>query len=81
VGSIEVRTVHPPACRSRGRRSNPPLARQEARESVARYATWPIVQIDPAMILLASRLEEQQQLSSWDVLSLEAAVRAGRPAS
>jgi len=33
------------------------------------------------MILLASRLEEQQQLSSWDVLSLEAAVRAGRPAS
>jgi predicted nucleic acid-binding protein len=53
------------------------MGRQEAREIVALSATSPIVQIDPAMIQLASHLEEQQQLSSRDALSLEAAVRAG----
>ena len=53
------------------------MARQEAREIVALYATWPIVQIDPAMIQLASHLEEQEQLSFRDALILEAAIRAG----
>jgi predicted nucleic acid-binding protein len=58
------------------RKFNPPMARQEAREIVALYATWPIVQIDPAMIQLASHLEEQERLSFWDALILEAAIRA-----
>ena len=53
------------------------MARQEAREIVALYATWPIVQINPAMIQLASHLEEQQELSSRDALILEMAIRAG----
>ena len=45
--------------------------------SKALYATWLVVQIDPALILDAAALEERAQLSFWDALIVEAARRAG----
>ena len=53
------------------------MPRSEARELVALYATWSVVQIDPALILDAADLEVRAQLSFWDALVVEAAVRAG----
>ena len=50
-----------------------PLGRAEAREIVDLYRMWPVVLIEPALILNASRLEEDHQLSFWDALILEAA--------
>ncbi len=54
-----------------------PLTRREAREIVALYSTWPVVVIDPSLILAATRIEEEHQLSFWDSLILEAARVAG----
>ena len=54
-----------------------PLTRREAREIVALYSTWPVVVIDPTLILAATRIEEEHQLSFWDSLILEAARVAG----
>lgn len=54
-----------------------PLTRDEAREIVDLYSAWPVVLIDPTLILGASRVEEEHQLSFWDALILEAARVAG----
>ena len=59
------------------RKFDPPMSRREARELVALYASWPLVQVDLALILLASELEEQHRLSFWEALIVEAASRAG----
>lgn len=59
------------------RKFDPPLSRRAAREIVALYGTWPLVQVDPALILTASQLEERHRLSFWDALVVEAARRAG----
>jgi predicted nucleic acid-binding protein len=59
------------------RKFAPPLSRREAREIVALYGTWPLVQIDLPLILAASETEERQKLSWWDALVIEAARRAG----
>jgi predicted nucleic acid-binding protein len=59
------------------RKLDPPLARQDAREVVAAYAAWPVVQVDPPLIVAASALEEQHSLSFWDAMIVEAARRAG----
>jgi predicted nucleic acid-binding protein len=59
------------------RKFEPPMRRSEAREIVALYATWPVVQIDVGLILDAAALEERFQLSFWDALIIEAARRAG----
>jgi predicted nucleic acid-binding protein len=59
------------------RKFDPPLARRHAREVVAAYSAWPVVEVDPALILAASTLEERHRLSFWDALVVEAAVRAG----
>jgi predicted nucleic acid-binding protein len=50
------------------RKLAPPMTRAEARE---------IVELDPALILSASRIEEEHQLSFWDALVVEAARVAG----
>lgn len=50
-----------------------PLGRGEAREIVDLYRLWPVVVIEPALILSASALEDEHQLSFWDALILEAA--------
>jgi predicted nucleic acid-binding protein len=53
------------------------LSPAEARDIVALYGTWPVVVIRPPLILSASRLQEQHQVSFWDALILEAARVAG----
>lgn len=59
------------------RKFDPPLPRREAREVVDAYATWPVVQVDAALIMAASALEEGHQLSFWDAMIIEAARRGG----
>jgi len=59
------------------RRFDPPLSRREARALVDAYAAWPVVQVDPPLIVAASALEEQHSFSFWDALIIEAARRAG----
>jgi predicted nucleic acid-binding protein len=59
------------------RKFDPPMSRRAAREVVALYGMWPLVQVDLPLILTASRLEERHKLSFWDALVVEAARRAG----
>ena len=55
------------------RKLTPPMSRSDAREIIGLYAAWPVVVLDPTLVLAASRLEETHQLSFWDALVLEAA--------
>ena len=50
----------------------------EAREIVDLYSAWPVVVVEPTLILTASRLHERRSISFWDALIVEAA-RVGRP--
>jgi len=59
------------------RKLRQPLSRDEAREIVELYATWPVITIDPPVILAATRVEEDAQVSSWDALILTAARLSG----
>ncbi len=59
------------------RKFNPPMSRSTARDVVAAYGTWPVVEVDVALIVAASDLEQRHRLSFWDALIIEAAVRAG----
>jgi predicted nucleic acid-binding protein len=54
-----------------------PISRPEAREIIGAYSAWSVVAIDAPLILNASQLEEEHQLSFWDALVLEAARVAG----
>ncbi len=58
------------------RKFDPPMPRREARDLVDAYSHWRLVQIDVALILAASSLEERHTLSFWDALIVEAARRA-----
>jgi predicted nucleic acid-binding protein len=49
----------------------------EAREIVDLYSAWPVVVLDPILILAASRLHETAGVSFWDALIVEAARVAG----
>jgi predicted nucleic acid-binding protein len=59
------------------RKFDPPMRRGAAREIVALYGQWPIVQVDVALVLAASKLEERHGFSFWDALVVEAARRCG----
>ncbi|MFA5786470.1 MAG: PIN domain-containing protein [Actinomycetota bacterium] len=59
------------------RKFDPPLSRREARELVAAYGQWRLVQVDVPLILAASDLEDRHRLSFWDALIVAAAERAG----
>jgi predicted nucleic acid-binding protein len=59
------------------RKLDPPMRRAAAREIVAVYGEWPTVQVDVALALAASKLEERHGFSFWDALVVEAARRAG----
>jgi predicted nucleic acid-binding protein len=59
------------------RKFDPPMPRRMAREVVALYAAWPVVEVDVPMILAAAELEERHTLSFWDALIVEAAARSG----
>jgi predicted nucleic acid-binding protein len=48
-----------------------------AREVVALYGTWPTVQVDVALIVSASELQERHSFSFRDALVVEAARRCG----
>ena len=43
------------------------------RSRLVAFSLWPVMLVEPTMILNASRLEEEQQLSFWDALIIEAA--------
>ncbi|SDW78311.1 Predicted nucleic acid-binding protein, contains PIN domain [Saccharopolyspora shandongensis] len=53
------------------------LPRGTARQVVAKYAEWDPVRIDPLLIVLASKLEEDHTVAFHDALIVEAALRAG----
>ena len=53
------------------------MGRATARKIVARYAEWPVVQVDVPLILAASELQERHTLSFWDARIVEAARRSG----
>lgn len=59
------------------RKFDPPMRAAAAREVVAVYAAWPVVQVDVPLILGASALAERDAVSFWDALIVEAARRAG----
>ncbi len=59
------------------RKFSPSMARGAARSIVDAYAAWPVVHVDPTLIVAASALEERHQLSFWDALIIEAAHRGG----
>jgi predicted nucleic acid-binding protein len=59
------------------RKFDPPMSRRAARDVIGAYSAWPVVQVDAALILAASTLEERHTLSFWDALIIEAAVRGG----
>lgn len=59
------------------RKLKPPMTRREARSIVDAYTVWPVVQVDPTLIVAASALEERHQFSFWDALIIEAARRGG----
>jgi predicted nucleic acid-binding protein len=59
------------------RKYDPPMSRRETRQLVDAYSHWQLIQVDVALILAASQLEECHTLSFWDALIVEAARRAG----
>ena len=59
------------------RRQKLAMAPAEAREIVELYSTWPVVVLEPTLIINASRIHEQQSVSFWDALIVEAARVAG----
>src|SRR5438132_5539406 len=48
---------------------DPPLLRGGAGDIVVAYSDWPVEQVDTALILAASTLEERPVLSFWDASS------------
>ena len=55
----------------------PSMSPAEARQVVADYAEWAVVETTPQLILSASFLHERDQVSFWDALIVEAALLAG----
>ena len=53
------------------------MSHEEARELIEAYSAWPIIVVEPTLILTASRLAEEHRLSFWDALVVEAARVAG----
>jgi predicted nucleic acid-binding protein len=58
-------------------RLHPPMTPAAARAVVTAYSAWPVVLIEPVLIVTASRLAEVRQLSFWDALIVEAARAIG----
>jgi predicted nucleic acid-binding protein len=54
-----------------------PLTSGSARELLALYAQWHVVEVDVALVLAAAHSEARHRLSFWDALIVEAASRAG----
>ena len=58
-------------------RLKPPMTPAEARTVVADYAEWSVVETTPQLIVSASVLREQHDVSFWDAMIVEAALLAG----
>jgi predicted nucleic acid-binding protein len=54
-----------------------PLDPEEATQTVRDLAAWPVVQIDPPLILSSIARSRTEQLSFWDALIVEAALAGG----
>ncbi|MGH8513512.1 MAG: PIN domain-containing protein [Gammaproteobacteria bacterium] len=54
-----------------------PLAPEVAEQAVRDFATWPVRQVTPALILSAIRRSIASRLSFWDALIVETAIDAG----
>lgn len=59
------------------RKLDPAVPWAQARRLVADYGEWCTLPSDPQLIVSASMLEETHQLSWWDALIVEAAMRSG----
>jgi len=59
------------------RKFDPPMSARDARQIVAVYASWPVMQVDVPLILGASEMAERGTVSFWDALVVVAARRAG----
>jgi predicted nucleic acid-binding protein len=59
------------------RKFGPPMRHATARELVAVYGEWRVVQVDAPLILAASQLQERHGFSFWDALIVESATRSG----
>ncbi len=59
------------------RRLRPPVTRSVAREVIEQYRAWPVVVIEPSLIIAASLVQERHQLAFWDALIVQAAVVSG----
>jgi predicted nucleic acid-binding protein len=57
-----------------------PLAPEVAEQAVRDFATWPVRQVTPALILSAIRRSIASRLSFWDALIVETAIDAGATA-
>ena len=55
----------------------PPMSAVEARQVVADYAEWTVVETSPQLILSATFLHERDQVSFRNALIVEAALLAG----
>jgi len=55
----------------------PPMSPAEARQVVADYAEWAVVETTAQLILSATVLHERHEVSFWDALIVEAALLAG----
>lgn len=58
-------------------KGSPAMRPADAREIVRLYSAWPVVTVDPVLILTASELHERRSMSFWDALIVAAAQRAG----
>ncbi len=56
---------------------HPPMSPAAAREIIEIYRAWPVIVIEPTMIIAASALQEQHRLSFWVALIVQAAASAG----
>jgi predicted nucleic acid-binding protein len=59
------------------RKFDPSMSARVARQIVAVYASWPVIQVDVPLILDASELAERNTVSFWDALIVVGARRAG----
>jgi predicted nucleic acid-binding protein len=55
----------------------PPMTPAEARQAVADYAEWAVVETTPQLIVSATILHERDDVSFWDALIVEAALLSG----
>jgi predicted nucleic acid-binding protein len=53
------------------------MSRELARQRIASYGEWCVVRTNPELLVMASLLEERNQLQWWDALVIEAALRSG----